>query len=160
MKTLSLRSLSQRRYSPVVPLHNDCVHFQIDIDGRLVAVPYILRPEEKCFLVPGKWNVLAHLEGLPVLRVDEKEKYRQYSHCGMFQMLQIPFKTLTRQKTWESARLAAPRNSPPALTKTSSGPSVCPSQLILQSTSCGKVKLYSQNTGVIACLRYEASVPH
>lgn len=65
------------------------------------------------FLVPGNWNVLAHLEGLPVLRVGEEEKYRQYSKCGMFQMLQIPFKTQTRQDV-RMCEAGSPPQPPPS----------------------------------------------
>lgn len=114
---------------------------------------------EKHFLVPGKWNVWAHLEAhTTVLRVGEEE---QCSKCGMFQTLQIPFKTQTRRDVRKCEAGSPPPPPPPPLQPWQRHPAVClPVSPCLQGTSCCRVNLYSQNTGVIACLRYEASVPH
>lgn len=73
-------------------------------------------------------------------------------------MLQIPFKTQTRQdvRKCEAGTPPPPFASPDKDIRLS----VRLSHHVRSPPGCCKVNLYSQNTGVIARLRYEASVPH
>lgn len=117
INTLPLRLPSQRHLGPVahkrVVSSPERLRPRSKRHERPIGGCASFRPEGKRFLVPGKWNVLACREGLPVRRVGEKEKYRQYSNCGMFQMLQILFKTQTRRNVRKCEAGSPPRTATP-----------------------------------------------